>query len=94
MSLVFHDPRGATRRAPESYDCRLETGGPVTIGLLANGFPDSEAFLDAVEAALVEHEATLRCLRYNKHGASVPASDELLDRIAAECDALVTAYGH
>ena len=86
MTIEFHDPRGEQRRASEAYALALDCEAAVTIGLLANGFPDSVAFLDAVESALVR--------RYAKPGASAPASADLVARIAGECDALVTAYGH
>jgi hypothetical protein len=94
MSISFHDPRGETRAAAEPYACHHALGKGAVIGLLANGFPDSVAFLNAVEVALAETlpDATFR--RYQKPGASAPASAELVRTMASECDALVTAYGH
>ena len=94
MTIQFHDPRGETRVAPQPYDLRLANTEAPVIGLLANGFPDSEAFLDAVETALGEARPEARFIRYLKPGASAPADDALVARIAGECDALVTAYGH
>ena len=94
MTIVFHDPRGATRVPPQPYDCRHPLGGGSVVGLLANGFPDASAFLDAIESALCSALPGVRFLRYAKPGASAPASAELIERIAVECDALVTAYGH
>ncbi|MEQ8233072.1 MAG: hypothetical protein RLW61_12475 [Gammaproteobacteria bacterium] len=94
MTIQFHDPRGATRVPPEAYDCRHALGDGAVVGLLANGFPDAAAFLDAVESALAATLPGLRFARYAKPGASAPASAELVARIASECDALVTAYGH
>lgn len=94
MTITYHDPRGETRVAPEPYTPRASADGPGTVGLLANNFPDSVAFLDAVERALggVLPGAAFR--RYRKPGASAPATDALVADIAGECDALVTAYGH
>jgi hypothetical protein len=94
MSISFHDPRGASRVAVEPYTCKSALSGSPTIGLLANNFPDSEAFLDAVERALTSALPDARFARYLKPSASIPASAELVERIANECDALVTAYGH
>jgi hypothetical protein len=94
MAIDFHDPRGATRVAPESYTCRHDLSGSPTIGLLANGFPDSVAFLDAVEGALAGALPQASFKRYQKPGASAPAVASIVDSIASECDALVTAYGH
>ena len=94
MTIQFHDPRGETRVAPQPYDLSLPDLDEPVIGLLANGFPDSVAFLDAVETALAEARPNARFVRYLKPGASAPADDALVARIATECDALVTAYGH
>lgn len=94
MAITYHDPRGESRVAPQPYTPRAPADGPVTVGLLANGFPDSEAFLDAVERALERELAGATFRRYRKPGASIPANDALVSAIAAECDALVTAYGH
>lgn len=94
MSIEFHDPRGNSRVAAEAYVCRHTLGAGTTVGLLANGFPDSEVFLEAVDAALQRELPDITTRHYNKHGASVPADDAMVSRIASECDVLVTAYGH
>ncbi|GIS18357.1 MAG: hypothetical protein CM15mP120_02730 [Pseudomonadota bacterium] len=46
--IEFHDPTGASPAAGEDYDHTfdLTDHGSATIGLLANGFADSERFLD------------------------------------------------
>jgi len=94
MTIEFHDPRGVARTAATPYQCRARLDGAAAIGLLANGFPDSAAFLDAVAQALGARLPAASFPRYAKPGASVPARPDLLARIARECDALVTAYGH
>ena len=62
--------------------------------MLANSFPDSGNFLDAVERSLKSLLPAATFRRYAKPNASMPAVDQLLDGIAAECQAVVTAYGH
>lgn len=94
MPISYHDPRGETRVEPEAYVCRHDLAGSPIIGLLANGFPDSVAFLDAVEGALATALPQASFKRYQKPGASAPANAPMVETIAAECDALVTAYGH
>lgn len=94
MSISFHDPRGTSRVTAEPYTCKHALIGTPTIGLLANNFPDSEAFLDAVQRALANALPSARFARYLKPSASVPANAAMVERIATECDALVTAYGH
>lgn len=94
MSIRFHDPRGASRVAAEAYSCKSALDGTPLIGLLANNFPDSIEFLDAIERAISTTLPAARFARYVKASASAPADDRLLSRIVGECEALVTAYGH
>jgi hypothetical protein len=94
MAVEFLDPRADPGTAVEPYALSLDLAQPVTIGLLANGFPDSVAFLDHVGAVLAAALPAATFRRYDKGNASAVASDQLLDGITAECRAVVTAYGH
>lgn len=94
--MRFLDPRAEPSTPVEPYSVRpIAADGAATIGLLANGFPDSVAFLDAVEQELVKvAPLSVRVRRYAKPNASAPMTDALAELIVGECDALVTAYGH
>ena len=94
MSIQFHDPRAEPSRPVETYALVAALDGPVTIGLLANGFPDSVEFLEAVEDALGESLPEASFTRYDKGGPSVPVTAHLVDDIVERCDAVVAAYGH
>ena len=95
MVVQFVDPRAEPATPPVPYDLTADLSGEdVTVGLLANGFPDSVAFLDQVEAAMRASHPKLTFLRYDKGNASAIASDDMLDSIVAECSAVVAAYGH
>ena len=92
--IQFLDPRAEPGAIPEPYSLAADLAGSPSIGLLANGFPDSEAFLDRVEEVLTEILPAAKCKRYNKGNASALAGDQLLDGIAKECEVVVTAWGH
>ncbi len=95
MTVRFLDPRAEPGAPVDPYALDIDlTAGPVTIGMLANGFPDSVPFLVEVEAALRTVLPDARFVHYDKGNASTIASDELLGRIVAECQAVVAAYGH
>lgn len=95
MSVTYVDPRGQVIDLEEPYKLELDlTVGSPTIALLANGFPDSERFLEEVEAALGELLPEARWRRYRKEAVWTPASAALLEEMAEECVAVVTAYGH
>lgn len=93
-TLTFHDPRGEAKTAPEPYSLSTRLDEPITIGLVANGFPDSVRFLDHVEKALAERVPSASFCRYDKGDASAVVSEEMLADIAAECGAVIAAYGH
>lgn len=94
MSIQFHDPRAEPLAAAEPYTPRADLSQPPVIGLLANGFPDSEAFLEAVERALAARLPAASFKHWNKHNASIPASPAMLEEIAEQCSVAIAAYGH
>jgi hypothetical protein len=94
MSVQYHDPRAEPLIPAEPYRLKADLSVPVTVGLLANGFPDSAVFLEAVAAALAAALPGAEFKHYAKANASIPASDETLELIVSECGAVVSAYGH
>jgi hypothetical protein len=95
MAIRFHDPRGRVGTPVEPYQLSARwSEGPPAIGLLANGFPDSVAFLEEIQAVLAHEEPQARTMLWNKGDASSLASDDLLTVISAEVEAVITAYGH
>ncbi len=88
------DPRAEPLAAPEPYTLTRALEPGTTVGLLANGYPDSVAFLDHIEAALTEAFEGLSFKRYDKGNASIVAGEDLLADIERECHALIAAYGH
>ena len=96
--IRFHNPAAETAVEPESYklSCNIRTnnGADLTVGLLANGFPDSEVFLKKVGEALVKRLPKITTKFWNKGNAGVPANEEILKEIAESCQVAVAAYGH
>lgn len=93
--IEFLDPRGEPGLPVEPYELSIDAGaGPITIGLLANGFPDSVRFLDAVEHALGAANPDARFERFDKGDASSIVSEAMLDDLVERCQAVVAAYGH
>ncbi len=93
--IEFLDPRAEPSAPIEPYALRIDvTRGPVDIGLLANGFPDSVNFLDRVAEALGQANPEIRFYRYDKGDASIVVRDNMLEEIVKECQAVVAAYGH
>ena len=94
--IEFHSPAGqrGTPAAPYTLGIDLTAGQPQVVGLLANGFPDSENFLRHVGAELESLIDSIEVRIWNKGNASIAAPDTMLDEIQAQCDAVIAAYGH
>ena len=98
--IQFHDPRGKVATVADpytlSYDLpqRVKSGESPTIGLLANGFPDSENFLQHVGRALKNALPGVQVSLWNKGNAAIPAPAEMLSEIQASCQVAIAAYGH
>jgi hypothetical protein len=91
--LTLLDPRAEARpsttaRAPRPRDLRGKR-----VGLLANSKPNSDEFLTALGALLRERCGVEELVTARKPNASRVAPTDTLDRLAAECDVVVTAVG-
>ena len=94
--IEYHDPRAEVNVEHFPYDLSITLTGSnkASVGLLANGFPDSENFLNHIADVLLEREPGVTLHRYNKGNASIPASPEILKSISDDCQAVIAAYGH
>ena len=96
--VKFHDPRGDIATEIDLYelskDISANDGEGITIGLLANGFPDSELFLTKVDNALRERLPKVSTKLWNKRNAAMVVSDEMLAEINSSCQVAIAAYGH
>ncbi len=92
--MEFLDPRATPLATPEPYELGRALEPGTTIALLANGYPDSVAFLHHVEAAVAAAVEGISFRHYDKGNASIVVGDEMLDDIARHCHVVVAAYGH
>ncbi len=94
--IEYHNPDARVGVEETPYELSLEIGSEdsTSIGLLANGFPDSVEFLHELGAALQQLRPGIEVHAYNKGNASIPASEQLLGEIGGECVGVVAAYGH
>ena len=93
MAIEYLDPKAEPAEAVTPYELSAG-GGALTVGLLANGFPDSVPFLDAVGESLRRVRPDLEVRAWNKGNASMVADEQLMGQITDDCDAVVAAYGH
>ena len=93
--LEFHDPRSPKAEAPKEYSLSVDLArhNSARIACLANGFPDSEKFLQKIEEVLNETLPNATILQLNKGNASIVAPDTMLDQLDGY-HAAIAAYGH
>ncbi|WP_199572405.1 hypothetical protein [Streptomyces murinus] len=90
MGVTIVNPtsyEAAPRSVPRVLVPRLDG---LTVGFLSNSKMNADKVLEGVATALVGRFGITPRL-YAKRVPSIAATDELLDRIAAECDAVVVA---
>jgi hypothetical protein len=95
--LKYLDPRGHVATPVEAYALNHQfsaDGSGTTVGLLANGFPDSEKFLAAVGEAISQRLPAVTIKHWNKGNPTIAAPTSMLDDIRANCDVVIAAYGH
>ena len=96
MPVSFHDPRPPVVEAEQSFErlqLRTIPRSP-TIGLLANGFPDSAQFLDAVAQQISALIDGVSFERVAKVSPPTPLTASQLTLLTTTCNAVVAAYGH
>ena len=96
MPVSFHDPRPIIVEDTRSFaglHLRSIPRAP-TIGLLANGFPDSAQFLDAVAQQISTRIDGVTFERVTKVSPPTPLTQQQLMLLTTTCDAVVAAYGH
>lgn len=94
MTVTYLDPSAEASAPVEPYELFLDLSKrPLTLGILANAFPDATNFMDAVayEVAAALPGVTLK--RYQKANVD-PMPEQMLAEVAQECDGLLAAWGH
>ena len=65
----------------------------LTIGLLANGKLNSVEMLIAIHDVLADRFEFGAVVERNKHNASRPCPDDIIDELVDRCDVVVTSSG-
>ena len=95
--VKFVDPRGGVATELEPYELSRnirEDGAGTTVALLANGFPDSENFIQKIGDALKARIPDLETIVWNKGNAGVEVGEEMFQEILSKCQVAIAAYGH
>lgn len=94
LSELLLDPTGMSDQSPDgTLSPRPVSLKGLTVGLLDNTKPNSTLLLEEIAEQLRTHHGIGRSRMYTKDYFGTPLKQELLERIAGECDIVVTAVG-
>jgi hypothetical protein len=89
ITILSPVPEPAASAAPSPSAPR--PSGPVRVGALANGKPNSDRLLDGLLQVLAADPRFVLGPRLSKGSASIPAAPGDLKRLASDSDLVVTA---
>ena len=92
-SVPVYDPRGVVDAAPLATSPRVKKLEGLRLGLLDNTKWNANKLLRGVRDRLARKHAFGAVNYYRKESFAVAASSELINRIAAENDIVLTAIG-
>jgi len=92
MKFLLVDPTQQAAELATTWAARPPDLRGLRLGLVQNTKHNAAELLEEVEAYLRDELAPAKVNRYAVP-ATLPAADELLDRIAAECDLVIEAVG-
>jgi len=93
MTIQMLDPTGTDERRETRMAARDGKLAGKRLGLMTNGKTNGEALLQAVGTLLMERYGLSSIVVLDKHDASRPAPDKVLDWLLPQCDVVVTAIG-
>jgi hypothetical protein len=91
LAMEILDPVGSTTAVSRALAPRPGSLQDAVIGVLDNSKPNARVLLEGVAAALAEKLGAREIRRWRKPGASIGATPAVLDEIAAQCGAVLTA---
>ena len=90
-AMEILDPVGSTAAASRTLGPRPATLAGTVIGVLDNSKPNARVLLEGVARALAQKVGARDVKIWGKPGASIGATTAVLDEIAAQCGAVLTA---
>jgi hypothetical protein len=91
LAMEILDPVGSTAATSRALAPRPASLQGAVIGVLDNSKPNARVLLEGVARALAEKLGARDVRVWRKPGASIGATTPVLDEIAAQCGAVLTA---
>ena len=92
-TVLLFDPTGCALPAAKQVAQTLTALAGKVVGFIDNSKPNFNHLVDDIGALLMEKYGVARVIKHHKRAASVPASPEVLDALARDCDLVITGSG-
>ena len=92
-SVLVYDPVAPGGNAGLAQRVSLDTLAGRVVGFIDNAKPNFEQLADELAALLKDRYGVAHVVRHKKRSAAQGAGDAVLDRLAAECDAVIAGSG-
>lgn len=91
--VLLYDPTAPRQVETASAQPKLETLSGKVVGFIDNAKPNFDHLVDALADLLVRKHGVARIVKRRKTSASIPAANEVVNELAAQCDLVVTGSG-
>ena len=91
--MILLNPEGSSPQGSLGLAARPGTLKGKTIGLLSNSKLNADAVLSAVGDLLVQRYEIKDVVHHAKPNFSLPASDEIFEKLISECDVVLAGVG-
>lgn len=92
MTITVLDPTAPDTAEQTTLNARPQDWAGLRVGLLDNGKPNSDGFLDALSVLLAQR-GVAEFTRLRKGNIGRLAEPAILDQLAADCDVVITGVG-
>lgn len=91
LSTILLHPAAEDVAQQQRLAARLGTLQGLTVALVDNRKRNSDVYLQELGLILQKQYGVARLVTYKKDSQSLPTPPEVMDRLAAECDAIIHA---
>lgn len=91
--VLLYDPTAPRQPEGSVESRRLDMLSGKVVGFIDNAKPNFDHLVDELSALLLDKYGVARVLKRRKPSASIPASAEVVNELAAQCDLVITGSG-
>jgi hypothetical protein len=93
LMVLLYDPTAPRQPEAREEGRKLETLSGKVVGFIDNAKPNFDHLVDDLSRLLLTQYGVARVVKRRKPSASIPASPEIVDELAAQCDLVIAGSG-